>query len=126
MEATFIDAKSEIQGKLTGRDARILGRFRGEIELTGRLETGESSRVEARVKAEVVEIGGELNGEIQARRVTLLEKARVVGKVRSEGLCVRDGANLDGAVEATGLTPDQGDRVARVLPPPSVKGVTGG
>jgi cytoskeletal protein CcmA (bactofilin family) len=126
MEATFIDAKSEIQGKLTGRDARILGRFRGEIELTGRLETGEGSRVEARVRAEIVEIGGELSGEIQARRLTLLEKARVDGKIRSEGLCVREGAQLDGVVEATGLVPDSTDKLSRPLPPPSVKGVTGG
>jgi cytoskeletal protein CcmA (bactofilin family) len=124
MDATLIDAKSEVQGKLTGRDARILGRFRGEIDLTGRLETGEGSSVDARVKAEVVEIGGELTGEILARRVTLLEKARVEGKVRSEGLCVREGARLDGGVEATGPAPDPG--AARILPPPSTKGVTGG
>jgi cytoskeletal protein CcmA (bactofilin family) len=124
MDATLIDAKSEVQGKLTGRDARILGRFRGEIELTGRLETGEGSSVEARVKAENVEIGGELIGEIQARRVTLLEKARVDGRVRSEGLSVREGALLDGAVEATGL-PEPSDKASRALLPPLTKGVAG-
>jgi cytoskeletal protein CcmA (bactofilin family) len=124
MDATLIDAKSDVQGKLTGRDARILGRFRGEIELTGRLETGEGSSVEARVKADVVEIGGELTGEIQARRVTLLDKARVDGKVRSEGLSVREGARLDGAVEATGL-PEAGEKPARALLAPPTKGIAG-
>jgi len=124
MEATVVDAKSEVQGKLTGRDARILGRFRGEIELTGRLETGEGSRVEARVKAETAEIGGVFSGEISVRRLTLLEKAQVDGKVRAEGLSVREGAQLDGAVEATGTAAN--DKVSKVLAGGTAKGVVAG
>jgi hypothetical protein len=34
---TVIDASSDVEGKLTGKDARILGRFKGEIALSGRL-----------------------------------------------------------------------------------------
>lgn len=126
MDATVIDAKSEIQGKLTGRDARILGRFRGEIELTGKLETGEGSRVEARVKADVAEIGGELTGEIASRRLLLLEKAQVKGTVRTEGLAVREGARLDGAVDAGGVGNNLGDRSAKLLPAVAAKGVASG
>jgi cytoskeletal protein CcmA (bactofilin family) len=126
MDATVIDTKSEFQGKLTGRDARILGRLRGEIELTGKLETAEGSRVEARVKAETVEIGGQFDGELAARRVTLLETARVTGTVHSEGLCVREGALLDGAVDATGLVQGSGDKPPRALPLLSSKGVAAG
>lgn len=97
-KVTVVDTQSDFQGKLTGRDARILGRFRGDIELTGRLATGEDSKVEARLKADAAEISGEFVGEIVARTVTLTEKARVEGNVQAEILSVREGAWLQAAV----------------------------
>lgn len=99
-KGTIVDAQTEITGKIVGRDARILGRFRGEIELTGRLTTGEGSLVEARVRAEAAEIAGELDGEVHVKRLILLEKAHVEGTVYAESLSVREGANLQGAVNA--------------------------
>jgi cytoskeletal protein CcmA (bactofilin family) len=104
-KGTLIDAQTEITGKIVGRDARILGRFRGEIELTGRLTTGEGSLVEARVRAEAAEIAGELDGEVHVKRLILLEKAHVEGSVFAESLSVREGANLQGAVNAGNLPP---------------------
>jgi cytoskeletal protein CcmA (bactofilin family) len=95
---SVVDAQCEFQGKLTGRDARILGRFRGDIELTGRLATGEGSKVEARIKADSAEIAGEFVGEIVVRSLTLTEKARVEGNVQAEVLSVREGAWLQGTV----------------------------
>ena len=50
-KATVIDADSSFEGRLTGKDGRILGTFQGEIELQGRLHLGEGSKVEAKVKA---------------------------------------------------------------------------
>jgi cytoskeletal protein CcmA (bactofilin family) len=97
-KTSVVDAQCEFQGKLTGRDARILGRFRGDIELSGRLATGEGSRVEARIKADSAEIAGEFVGEILVRSLTLTEKARVEGNVQAEVLSVREGAWLQGAV----------------------------
>src|SRR3954469_3963930 len=41
---TVIDAHADIEGTLKGKDAQILGRFRGTIELTGRLVLGEGAR----------------------------------------------------------------------------------
>ena len=76
-KATVIDAQADVDGKLKGKDAQILGRFRGEVELTGRLALGEGARVDAKVHADAVEIAGEFKGEIKARTVTLAEKARV-------------------------------------------------
>lgn len=99
-KTTVIDAQSEFQGKLQGRDARILGRFRGDIELTGRLATGEGSKVEARLKADAAEIAGEFMGEILVRSLTLTETARVEGNVQAESLSVREGAWLQAAVSS--------------------------
>jgi cytoskeletal protein CcmA (bactofilin family) len=95
---TLVDADADIEGTLKGRDARILGRFKGEVEVSGRLVLGESSRVEAKVKAGTAELGGEFRGEVRAERVSLTEKARVNGKVEAAKLDMRDGARLDGEV----------------------------
>lgn len=100
-KATLIDAQADVDGKLKGKDAQILGRFRGEVELSGRLVLGEGARVEAKVQVDAAEIAGEFKGEIKARTVTLGEKARVEGSVDAQVLIVREGAQLDGAI-ATG------------------------
>ena len=101
-KTTVVDAQSEFQGKLTGRDARVLGRFRGDIELQGKLVTGETSKVEARIKADSAEISGEFVGEILVRSLTLTEKARVEGNVQTEVLSVREGAWLQASVNTAG------------------------
>ena len=43
MAGTVVDTDADIQGKLTGKDAQLLGRFKGDITLTGRLAIGEPS-----------------------------------------------------------------------------------
>ena len=101
--ATQVDKQTDVEGKLNGKDARILGRFKGEIHLTGRLTIGDESKVDAKVKADVAEIGGEFKGEIAARSVVLLEKARVEGTIEAQVLAVREGAQVNATVNA-GLT----------------------
>ncbi len=56
---TIIDAQTDIDGKLKGKDARIQGRFRGEINISGRLVLSEGSHVDATVKAEVKASAGD-------------------------------------------------------------------
>ena len=97
---TLIDAQTDVEGKLKGKDARILGRFRGDIELSGRLILGEGSRVEAKIAADVAEISGEFKGEIVARSLILLEKARLQGGIAAQVLAVREGAQFNGTINA--------------------------
>jgi cytoskeletal protein CcmA (bactofilin family) len=99
-KATVIDADSDVEGKLSGKDVRILGRFRGEIELSGRLHLGEAARVDAKVIADTVEIAGEFKGDMIARSALLLEKARVTASIDAQTLSVREGAQLNGSVNA--------------------------
>ena len=99
---TVIDATANVEGKLSGKDAHVLGQFTGEIELSGRLHLGESARVDAKVLADVVEIAGEFKGELVTRSLVLLEKARVTGLLDAQTLAMRDGAQLNGSVNATG------------------------
>jgi cytoskeletal protein CcmA (bactofilin family) len=109
-KATVIDNDSMIEGRLTGKDARILGTFQGEIELSGRLHLGEGAKVEAKVKANAAEIAGEFKGELVVQSLVLLEKARVSGTVDAQTLAVRDGALVNGAVNA-------GTQRAKATPP---------
>ena len=101
-KATLIDAQADVEGKLKGKDAHILGRFKGEVDVSGRLFLGDGARVDAKVVADAAEIAGEFKGEIRARAVTLAEKAKVEGSVDAQVLVVREGAQLNGAITAGG------------------------
>jgi cytoskeletal protein CcmA (bactofilin family) len=97
---TVIDAQADIEGTLRGKDAQVLGRFRGQIDLTGRLVLGESAKVDAKVTADTVEIAGEFKGELKARSLSVLEKGRVEGTIDAQRISMREGALLNGAVNA--------------------------
>jgi len=99
-KGTLIDTDARFEGTLSGKDARILGRFKGDIEIKGRLVLGESSVVEAKVLADTAEIAGEFKGEIVAERLILLEKARVSGTFDAKVLSVHEGAQMNGGVSA--------------------------
>jgi cytoskeletal protein CcmA (bactofilin family) len=98
-DATVIDAAADVEGRIQGQDARIHGRFKGDIELKGRLTLGEGAKVDAKVRCESAEVAGEFQGELRARRATLLEKAKVSGTVVAEVLAIRDGAVVNAAIE---------------------------
>jgi cytoskeletal protein CcmA (bactofilin family) len=102
---TVIDAHADIDGTLKGKDAQILGKFRGQIELTGRLVLGEGARVEASVTADTVEIAGEYKGDLKARSLSVLEKGRVDGTIDAQRLAMREGALLNGTVNAGEVRP---------------------
>lgn len=97
-KATVIDAHGDFEGKLKGKDVHVFGRFRGEIEVTGRVILGEGSKVDARIVADVADIAGEVKGEIRVRSLVLQEKARIEGTVDTQVLNIREGAQLNGAV----------------------------
>ena len=97
---TVIDASCDVEGRLTGKDARILGKFKGEIALSGRLFMGEGSRVEAKVVADAAEIGGSYKGELNVRSLILLDKGRAEGVLDAKTLAVREGAQINGSINA--------------------------
>jgi len=97
---TIVDAQADFEGKLRGKDALVLGRLRGQVEVSGRLVIGEGARVEATIVADTTEISGELKGDVKARSLVLAEKARVQGSVDARVLVVKEGAWLSGSVSA--------------------------
>jgi cytoskeletal protein CcmA (bactofilin family) len=102
MAPTSVDGDAEFEGTLSGKDAQILGRFKGEILVTGKLVIGEGAKVDAKVTADTIEIAGAFRGELSTRALVLLDKARVDGSVQAKSLSVRDGALLNGAVNVGG------------------------
>lgn len=107
-KTTVIDAQADVDGKLKGKDANIYGRFKGEVELSGRLVIGEGARVEARVQVDAAEVAGEFKGDIKARTLTVGEKARMEGSVDAQVLIVREGAQVDGSIATGKGTPALG------------------
>jgi cytoskeletal protein CcmA (bactofilin family) len=101
-DTTVIGSGAEFEGKLKAKDARILGKFRGDLNLTGRLEIGDNARVDGKVQADSAEIAGEYKGELAVRSLMLLEKARVEGTLDAQTLAVRDGAQVNGSITASG------------------------
>ncbi len=97
----FIDQGSEFSGKLLFKDTvRIDGRFEGEISSENTLIVGESGKVQATIKSEVVIISGEVRGDVVAPgQVTLHRTARMFGNIETARLLIEDGAQLNGQVK---------------------------
>ena len=114
-KTTIVDAQAQLEGKLTGKDATIHGRVKGEVALSGRLLIGEDGKVHASIAAESVEVAGHLEGDVKAKSVTLKETARVKGRIDAQSLVVREGAWLSGPV-ASGEPPREAP-AAKPTPP---------
>lgn len=99
-EATRIDAAASVEGRLTGRNAEILGRFKGHVKLEGRLVLGTGARLEATVEAATAEIAGDFEGELHVGQLVLRNTARVQGSVESKVLSIQEGAVINGSVNS--------------------------
>jgi cytoskeletal protein CcmA (bactofilin family) len=98
---TVLAAGTEFEGLLSFHGAaRIDGKLSGNVVAEGCLVIGEGACVRARIEVDELIVGGELEGEIHARRrVELLNTARVVGTLRSPVLAVAEGGVLEGRCE---------------------------
>jgi cytoskeletal protein CcmA (bactofilin family) len=59
----------------------------------------DGSDIEAKIKANRVEIDGRFQGEVQADSLQLLQRGRASGTFRAKTLTVEEGAKLDGDLE---------------------------
>jgi cytoskeletal protein CcmA (bactofilin family) len=100
---TVLAPGAEFEGLLSFRGAaRVDGKLSGDVVAEGCLVIGEGARVRARIEVDELIVGGELEGEIHARkRVELLNTARVVGSLRCPRLAIAEGGILEGRCEAT-------------------------
>ncbi len=95
-----IDEGAECSGKFRfANDVHIDGFVEGELDCHGTLVIGASGRIDARIRAENVIIHGEASGNIVAHsQITLQKDARVKGDMRTVGIVIEQGAQVEGRI----------------------------
>ena len=119
---TYLDVGCELSGTLRFKDdVRIDGRVEGEIHAEKTVRIGESAMIEARVRAESIEVHGTIQGDINVRRKTILHKsARVSGEIHTAGIVVEEGARVRGTI-VIGGTDAPGEAAEPPKPAPDAK-----
>jgi cytoskeletal protein CcmA (bactofilin family) len=98
---SVIAAELTIEGKIAGSgDVRIAGRFKGDVQVDGNFRIDAGARLEGQVRASVVVVGGELQGNIDAaKQVDVLATGIIVGDVKAASITVAAGSRMRGHVE---------------------------
>ena len=99
-DGTVIGDGFTVKGELSGAgDLRILGRFEGQITLTGTVLVGEGAEVDANIFATDIVIGGAVRGNLSAaERVEILPTGALTGTLKSGSLTAAEGASVKGEV----------------------------
>jgi len=100
---TLINEGTEIEGKVTFSGTVLLnGRMRGEIVSNDVLVVGEKGVVNASIHAGIVEISGEVVGNVSAtERIELRANCRVYGDIEAPVVIIDEGALLEGQCRMT-------------------------
>lgn len=87
-----------IRGEVNGEgDFDILGRFEGEISVTGRVYVAEGAQVDANISAGSIVIGGTVRGNLSATaRVEILQSGVLTGTLKTGSFSAADGASVKG------------------------------
>ena len=110
-DVAVIGEGAELQGRFSGQDLLVLGRFDGDVELKGRLRIGPKGRAKVNVRAASIEVEGELEGDVKTDALSLMPSARVRGTFQAKRLTVQEGALLEGSINPVKAAPP--------APPPS-------
>src|SRR6186997_86201 len=95
---THINDGTEIEGKITFSGTVLLnGRVRGEVVSNDTLVVGEKGVINASIRSGVVEVAGEVVGNIMAtERIELHSTCRVYGDIEAPVVTIDEGALLEG------------------------------
>jgi len=95
-----ISSRLSFRGELAGEgDFQILGKFEGEIKVTGRVVVGEGAQVDANIDAAAIVIGGTVRGNLSAStRVEILPSGILTGTLRTGSFSAADGASVKGEI----------------------------
>jgi len=95
---SIIGEGSEFRGEFKIKDLlRIDGYFKGTIITDGKVLIGRTGEVDTDIQAGIVVVGGEVRGNIIAKkRVVLLSTSRLFGDVITPSLVVEEGTIFQG------------------------------
>ena len=97
--STSIDSTSDLRGTLRCKETiRIDGRVKGEVECDKTVLIGEGGKVHANIVADMVQIAGEVKGDITAGKVEITRTGRVWGDVVTTSFSTEEGAFLRGQI----------------------------
>jgi len=104
---SHVNEGTEIEGKVTFSGTVLLnGRVRGEIVSNETLIVGEKGVIHASIRSVVVEVSGEVVGNISAtERIELHPSCRVYGDIEAPVVTIDEGALLEGQCRMTKLRP---------------------
>ena len=90
----------EMKGEVSGEgDFQVLGKFEGEIMLTGTVHVGEGAEMDANISATAIVIGGIVRGNLSAStRVEILPTGTLTGTLKSGSFTAAEGATVKGEV----------------------------
>ena len=119
---SHVNEGTEIDGKVTFTGIVLLnGRVRGEIVSNDTLVIGEKGVINATIRSHIVEVSGEVVGNISATdRIELHPSCRVYGDIEAPVVTIDEGALLEGQCRMTKLRPAEASgnaqREASVVP----------
>jgi len=96
-EVSVLSEDASLSGRITGQDLTVLGGFEGEITVRGRLRIGPQAKVNAKGKADSVELEGQFDGEIRVKSLSVAPSAHARGLFLADRLAIREGAVVEGA-----------------------------
>jgi cytoskeletal protein CcmA (bactofilin family) len=101
MKESFISSDLVIEGKIEGSGhVRIAGRFKGDVHVQGNVTIEQGAQVTGEVRADMVIVGGEVTGNINAAsRVELQSTGVMNGDLNAGSLVVAAGSRMRGQVE---------------------------
>jgi len=101
MKESFISSDLVIEGKIEGSGhVRIAGRFKGDVHVQGNVTIEQGAQVTGEVRADMVIVGGEVTGNINAAsRVELQSTGVLNGDLNAGSLVVAAGSRMRGQVE---------------------------
>src|SRR3954467_1537315 len=104
---SHVNEGTEIEGKITFSGTVLLnGRVRGEVVSNDTLIIGEKGVIHATIRSGVVEVSGEVVGNISAtERIELHPNCRVYGDIEAPVVTIDEGALLEGQCRMTKLRP---------------------
>lgn len=110
----LINEGTRISGDLVAQgDVRIDGHLKGDVNTRARLAIGASGHVEGQLNGSMVDIAGEVKGDVVVSGVlTLRKSARVRGDLTVGKLVIEEGAMFTGQCTMTDMvkTPMHGSR----------------
>ncbi len=97
-DITIISSGVKLEGKMTSDGSiRVDGDILGDVICKGNITIGETGNVKGQISADMIIIGGHVNGSVNAREKLVLEaKANLKGDIISKILMIEAGARFDG------------------------------